>query len=63
MPNYPDTALKESTHTDDFGYLYRVMGEEPRAFCVDYWDLRLNRWCQDMGTSFPYLIKTENNPK
>ena len=63
MPDYPDTALKESTHTDDFGYLYRVVGEEPQAFCVDYWDLRLNRWRQDMGTSFPYLIKTENKSK
>jgi len=24
MPNYPDRALKEATHTDDVGYLYRA---------------------------------------
>lgn len=57
MFNYPEQAKNEATHTDDVGYLYRVLGDNPKAFCVDYWDLRLCRWCQDMGTSFDYLIK------
>lgn len=57
MFNYPQQAKEEATHTDDVGYLYRVWGDSPKTFYVDYWDLRFNRWCQDMGTSFDYLVK------
>lgn len=53
---YPEQAIQEATHTDDMGYLYRVLGKEPKEFCVDYWDVRFNRWCQDIGKSFVYLI-------
>lgn len=57
MFNYPEQAKKEATHTDDLGYLYRVLGDKPVQYCVDYWDVRLNKWCQDMGRAFPHLIK------
>lgn len=59
MFNFPDKAVKEATHTDDLGYLYRVLGDEPKEFCVDYWDFRFNGWCQEMGKSFPYLVKLD----
>jgi len=57
MFNYPDQAKNEATHTDDMGNLYRVLGDKPVEFCVDYWDRRMDRWCQDIGKTFPYLVK------
>lgn len=57
MFNYPEQAKNEATHTDDVGYLYKVVGDKLEAFSVYYWDLRFNRWCQDMGTNFSYLVK------
>lgn len=57
MYNYPEQANTEATHKDDFGNLYRVLGANPREFCVDYWDKRLNRWVQDMGKDFSYLVR------
>lgn len=57
MYNYPEQAKQEATHTDDFGNLYYVIGNTPCEFCVDYWDRRLNKWTQDLGKDFSYLIK------
>lgn len=58
MFNYPIQAQKQATHTDDVGYLYRVIfGDNGKAAYVEYWDLRLRCWCQDLGKDFSYLIK------
>lgn len=66
MFNYPEQAKNEATHTDDVGYLYKVNvdvhfnSNDPfstRDVFVQYWDLRMNRWCQDLGKDFGYLVK------
>lgn len=66
MFNYPEQAVKEATHTDDVGYLYKVnidvnFGDpfSTRVVHVEYWDLRMNRWCQDLGKNFSYLVKLD----
>ena len=51
-----EQAQKEATHTDENGYLYRVIGEKAQSYCVDYFDLRMQAWCQDMGSDFSHLI-------
>lgn len=59
MFNYPEQAKNEATHTDDVGYLYRAVTDSSKIVYVEYWDLRLNRWCQDLGRLFAYLVKIE----
>lgn len=62
MLDYSIQAQKEATHTDDVGYLYKVITDENGNIVhVEYWDLRLTRWCQDLGTDFSYLIKIIEN--
>ena len=51
-----EQAHKEATHTDENGNLYRTMGDKLEAYCVDYFDLRLQTWCQDIGNDFSHLI-------
>lgn len=51
-----EQAQQEATHADEHGNLYRSMGEKLEAFCVDYFDLRMQAWCQDMGKDFSHLI-------
>lgn len=51
-----EQAKNEATHTDENGNLYRSIGKEPQAYCVDYFDNRLQVWCQDLGNDYSHLI-------
>jgi len=51
-----DQAKHEATHTDAAGNLYRVVGDKPQAYCVNYFDNVLCVWVQDMGKDFSHLI-------
>ena len=53
-----EQAQKEATHTDENGCLYRVIGEKAQSYCVDYFDLRMQARCQDMGSGLSYSIVT-----
>ena len=44
------------THTDEFGNFYRVIGDKPQEFCVDYLDKRSGKWTQDLGKNFDHLV-------
>jgi hypothetical protein len=52
-------AIKEQTHTDAEGNIYKVLGDKPQEFCVFYWNQHSNQWFQDLGKDFSYLIKLE----
>jgi hypothetical protein len=53
MYEYPEQAMKEATHTDENGYMYKQLS--PLLFM--YWDRRFNGWFQEMTKDLSFLIK------
>jgi hypothetical protein len=49
--------MNEATHKDEFGNIYKVIGDKPQAYCVFYWHKQANQWFQDLGKDFSHLVK------
>ena len=49
--------MEQPTHKDEYGNLYKVIGDKPQQFCVFYWNRASNQWFQDLGKDFSHLIK------
>jgi hypothetical protein len=51
MYQYPEKAITEATHTDDNGYMYKMISNS----LVLYWDRRFDGWYQEQTKDFSFL--------
>ena len=49
----------KATHKDEYGNLYRVLGDKPQQFGVLFWNHSSRQWFQDLGKDFSHLIKID----
>ena len=49
--------MEQATHKDEFGNLYKVVGDKPQEFCVFFWNHSSQQWFQDLGKDFSHLIE------
>lgn len=49
--------MEQATHKDEFGNLYKVLGDKPQEFCVFFWNHSGRQWFQDLGKDFSHLTE------
>lgn len=50
---YPQQAVTEATHTDENGYMYKMLTPS----YVLYWDRRFNGWFEEKSKTFDFLVE------
>ena len=49
--------MEQATHKDEFGNLYKVLGDKPKQYSVFFWNQSSQQWFQDLGKDFSHLAE------